>query len=87
MVNPGDIRQRLKTDPFVPFNLVFDDGDRVVVEQPELIRVTRDEVFVFLPPLPHKDVSAGLKEVRQVSRIERIFMDPSRTRRQDHGSQ
>ena len=54
-MNATALRQLLKQEPFVPFELILSSGDRFRVVHPEMMWLLKERVLVALPPKESED--------------------------------
>ena len=72
-MNPSDVQQQLKREPFVPFRVVMNKGQTLEIRHPELVQLTRTALFVFEPAADDTAIAeelAAICSLRNISTLE-----------------
>ena len=63
MFTPDDIRQRVRSQPFVPFRVVTSSGEAIEVFHPDLVMIGRREIHVGRPSARRPEFYDGVSRI------------------------
>ncbi len=75
-MNPFDLREALRTQPFEPLVVVTNSGDRYVIKHPEMAQLMENGTLLIFEPSERDDATA--KRMTRVGYVNIAALEPLR---------